>query len=248
MKKRKIIVEVIIGILLMLGLFIIIFYSNITNWLSMSYSKSNFRNLLEIIYFIVSPLLLIVTVIGLKQIKIAKDAIKINSKRESLTLAAEQCKYYYQHIIPLQNNLDNQMQMAGIKNLGDAEVKLDSDGKNISYKYKINKQLHDYKSKFLITEVTDVLNVMEGFCIFFTAKAADESIAFSSVGSTFISSVEEFLPIICLAQKSRYYQNILMLYIKWRDRSEKLDALIRKNEAEVKLSQECKIDMTSIGI
>lgn len=90
--------------------FTIILFKNgndILNWLP-RYPQSNFRNILEIIYFITSPLLLIVAIVGLRQLgvankqlgvaneqlDVAKKAISVNSKREALSLAAEQCKYY----------------------------------------------------------------------------------------------------------------------------------------------------------
>lgn len=248
MKKKAKIIGICIAILIVCSIFIIIFYNNISNWLSMSYSKSNFRNILEIIYFITSPLLLIVAIVGLKQINIAKESIKINSTRESLTLAAEQCKYYFEHIIPLQNKLNDLMKAAEIKNFGEAEVKLNSDGKSINYKYKINYKYDLDKMRPLILCASEVLNAMEAFCVFFSARAANEAIAFSSIGSNFINEIEELLPIVCMTQEAGAYKNIMKLYIKWKNRTEKLDALIKKSEAELKLKQECAIDMTSIGI
>lgn len=228
-------------IVLILILYVLIYRNSIINWLQ-TYSTSNFRSILEILYFVTSPLLLIVTIIGLQQLTIAKNSSKMNAKREAFKLAAEQCKYFLEHIVPELNLIDNLMDEMAIDSLGKAQIKANNKVIEIECNINKSKKLFD-----ILPQLSIVLNELEAFAVFFTSGVAEESVAFSSIGNTFVCSVDKFLPIVCMVQ-GKGYGNILKLYILWKDKIEKQDALQKKLQAEKKLNQNCTIEMKSIGI
>jgi hypothetical protein len=241
MKKNRnviIILSLFVVIILAVG---IIYHSYITNWLSDKYLISSFRSILEILYFVTSPFILAVAIIGLKQLTISKENAKINAKRDSFKLAAEQSKYYFEYIIPKLNDIDESMNKVKLASLGEADVSMS--GKELILKYKLNPNIHID----LMSQIVETLNVIEGVAIFFTSGVAEEKVAFSTIGKTFTNSMEKFLAFICDVQKDGYYHNILELYILWNDRFNKQNALNSKIEAEKKLSEQCIIKMSTIG-
>ncbi len=64
-----------------------------------------FRGYLEIAYFIAGIIVAVAALIALYQIKIAKNTLTTQSKRDALSLTASQCNYYNTTIIKLQDKL-----------------------------------------------------------------------------------------------------------------------------------------------
>lgn len=214
-------------------------YMNIMSWLELIYPQSSFRNILEIIYFVTSPLLLAVAVIGLKQIDIAKDTSRLNDRRASFTLAAEQHTYFIEKIIPQINKIIDEMQKNNIKNFGEAKLEI-NDKKEICIEYKINKVPG---IKELQVAAIDVLNLIDGFSTYFNAGVAEETVAFSSLGGTFIEGVDKLLPILCWGQDNGGgYENVIELYLRWKNKIEKQKDILEKNGSEKNKKQTFKIN------
>lgn len=79
------------------------------------------KDILEIIYFMSGPIIAIFAFMALHQIKITKqqlendkNILRINSKRESIKLATEQCNIYVKEIIPDINILDKSIKTMNI--------------------------------------------------------------------------------------------------------------------------------------
>jgi hypothetical protein len=209
------------------------------------YPNSSFRNVLEIIYFISSSLLLVVGAFGLKQIRIAKDSSKLNATRESYKLAAEQCTYFLNHIIPLTHQLDALLEAKSIKNTG--EVKTHYKDNQVSFEVKLNKELISCTE--VVVEMSKILNSIEAFSVFFTSRVAEEEVAFSSIGRTYCTTLEDLLPIAIAGSRGgeKGYSNLIKLYIAWNHRIEQGNALRDKIKAEQKLNQSITVNLKSLG-
>lgn len=232
---------IILILLLMIGS-CIIFRTELLLFLP-TYPSSNTRNALEIIYFATTPVLLVVAALGLKQLSISRQVAKTNAKRESFKLAAEQCSYFLQHIIPKMNTVDKLAKEKSIKSYGVAEIEIRGDELNVKVKKNVKDQ---EKIKEMIGEILDLLNALEGFSVFFTNGIAEQRIAFSSIGFTYCNCVKKYLPLICPVL-GLGFNNIIKLYIEWNTILEKQKAWEDKIKAEEKLSQDCVFDFKTIG-
>lgn len=179
------------------------------------------KSVLENLYYLSGILILISIVIGIFQLSIAKTTLNINSQREAANLAVKQIDIYMTQIIPLQNNLykvEKEKSVDKIKmEIGDfkAEFLINKIG-GVEYMELLKKRMA------LSTEVLSVLNIMEAFSVYFVKGVADEEIAFSSIGTTFINSVENLYFDIssCNYEKSENFQNLIKLYELWNKKKE----------------------------
>ena len=139
------------------------------------------RLALELLYYVSGFLLLIVAVIGLKQLKIAKDGIALSAKREAFRLAADQLGQYYLNIIPKFNKLDSAIDQKHLKEiLSTATYKIQQDSIHASVP---KDAWHAFGQ--VAPEFVEVFNALESFAVFFTSGVASEEVAFSSVHQTF---------------------------------------------------------------
>ena len=65
------------------------------------------RPLLETLYFLAAIALVPIAIKGLEQLKIAKETARTNAQREAFKLAAEECRNFALHVVPLVEALDN---------------------------------------------------------------------------------------------------------------------------------------------
>ena len=179
------------------------------------------KSLLENLYYLSGILVLVTIVIGLFQLSIAKKTLKTNSQREAASLAVKQINIYVTQIIPLQNKLNDvqkEKKISSIKiKIGEftSEYLLQKIGEEEFYKG-INER------KQVIEEVLDVLNLMEAFSVYFIKEVADEEIAYSSIGATFVHSVENLYFDLSMlnVNKGESFQNLIKLYELWSEKKE----------------------------
>ena len=77
---------------------------------------------------------------------------------------------------------------------------------------------------FLSGVVTNMLNDLEFFAMHFTHKTADETVVFQSLHQTYIEIVGDLYYNIARCNQpteGKYYTNVIELYEKWFERSEK---------------------------
>jgi len=190
------------------------------------------REILEILYFLSGPTLVIVVVIGLRQLKISKDISRISAKRESYRLAAEQCGYYFTHTIPLQNELDKSIRDKKVTFFNESKVQIN--GGKIKIQYPKNTDLEQLIN--ITPEILKVYNNMEAFSLFFISGVADDVIGFSSVGATFCYEVRKLLPDLMLsASKGEHFKNIMKLFLLWDARLQAEGIMRDKKALEAKL-------------
>jgi len=198
------------------------------------------RTVLELIYFVsAGPLLLIVAIIGLWQLKIAKDTARLQAKRAALSLSAERCEYYHTRVIPLINKLDQAVIKNDIKYFELCEFTIE--GQEIKTHFNCTPEVFKTeleKSDVIVDEVTEALNAMEAFSVFFISKVADETIAFSSVGRTYCNTAKRYMADIVVATNhGGHYSNLLKLFLIWNSRHEAEQLMRDRKTIEKKLEK-----------
>ncbi len=181
------------------------------------------KSLIENLYYLSGVLILLSLLFGIFQLIYTKKTLYINSKREAAKLAAQQVEIYMARVIPLHNKmfaLEIEKKIKRIKvEVGDFNNKylIDKMGKE-EYKKAIEERFK------LLTISLMVINAMEAFSVYFVKGVADEEIAFSSVGRTFVNSVEsiyfDIASFIC-EDNENSFQNLIQLYKLWKDRLKK---------------------------
>lgn len=192
------------------------------------------RAVLELVYFVSAPVLAVLAGVGLRQIKVARDTAKMHARREALSIAAQQCDHYLTDIIPLQNRLDDAIEAKGITYLEAAKVSVDHEGVRVNFNWP-----PDFLDQVqrIMPDLMPVLNSMEAFSVFFVSGAADEQVAFSSVGVPFCDSTRPLLPDIVPYLEAGYFRNLFKLFMIWNTRIESDKLLQQRDELEKLLAQ-----------
>lgn len=180
--------------------------------------SQNQHSLLEIVYFLSNIALAIIAAVALWQLKIAKDDIRLRSKRESATLAASQCQRFTDKIIPIANDLDIEFGKLSLSSYS-SELKLkyqQLSEEDLTLMRKIVKE-----SIPALNKIISMITSLESFSIFFINEIADEQIAFTSTGHNFCNYVKKYSPFIALLRKDEplhNFQNTVELYNIWSSR------------------------------
>lgn len=240
MRKKYVIIVVSLIIIVSIVSGIIIFKNNLVNIL-IKYQDSAYRNFLEILYFLTTPLLFIVATIGLKELSISKENAKLQAKREAYKISAEQCNYYFAHIIPEINALDELIIENDIDWFKKCEIEIKSEKISVN---NCQGSLEIFNK--VGEEVLDVLNHIESFAVFFVSGVADEKVAYSSVGSTFCFSVKKLLPLFIAPDEQKHFINTIKLLVVWNTRLEE-EALYKKAKAEEVINQDQSINLKTLG-
>ena len=210
------------------------------------------KDILEIIYFLSGPALVIVAFMALAQIKVAKSHVEeqkraatIGAKRDSLKVAAEQIKDYSTNIIPMINELDKKISKGGVKFFDNSETFISDDGIRV----KPSTDTEDIKSVMPILEVfTKTMNAVEGFATFFVSGVADEKIAYRSLSTTFCDTLKKNMPlIVMLSSDANSYSATLTLFSIWSNRLDAEDLEKQRVELEDKLKNKQEKTIKIVG-
>lgn len=209
------------------------------------------RNILELIYFISGPALLIVAIYALRQIKEARNQVQetrkarlLSAKRESYKIAADKCSYYMETVIPLMNILDKEIDSKKVTYFEKSVVTKTSN----SYKLKPANISKEEKETLFSLPITEVFNPLESFSLFFTSGVADEKVGYLTLGHTFCESVDSYLPIlIMLSSDQEHYNNIMQLFTIWNTRKEREKLEADKQRIEKAISDKREITIKPIG-
>lgn len=94
----------------------------------------------------------------------------------------------------------------------------------------------DMQAKLFVSRlVTDSLNKLECFCMFFNYKIADEEVIYQSVHQVFLNTIKSLYINIAKINKTssdKYYTNIIELFNKWEARDRETKALEKTLEKE----------------
>nr|WP_321295726.1 hypothetical protein [uncultured Sphaerochaeta sp.] len=187
--------------------------------------------------------LLVVAIIGLRQLKISRESLRINATRESLMCANSQIQYYLNEVIKLQNILDAEIKKWSIELYDNAEVIIVGN----SITVKLNSDNNELEKIVKICgPMLDVLNAMESFSSFFTSKVADESIAYKAVGNTYCHYVKRIMPSL-IALETSGFANIFELFRIWYSRIQKQELQEHKQGIEDKLARIDNVTICPLG-
>ncbi|PIB30960.1 hypothetical protein BFP77_02565 [Maribacter sp. 4U21] len=202
------------------------------------------KDILEIIYYLTAgPLLVYIAIRGLKQIKVAKQNSRTNNKREAFKSAAEQCCVFGEKIIPLEGNLRDEKHSFFDK----FNVKIKEKGFEIKPNGDV---LEDEIDKLNNSKyITDLLNSLEGFAVYFISGVAAEKIGYITTGRSYCEIVKRLMPVIALSFKNGHYKNLMLLFIEWNNRLEKEKLEFKKREIEKKLNNKGEgLKINPIGV
>jgi len=191
------------------------------------------RPYLELLYFITGgPVLALFAFLALKQITVAKQNARTASQREAYRIAAEQVQSYANDIVPLLNDLDRLIDEKKISGFSEAKIEVEKNG--IKVKNKWGEGDIDKLIEIAPTLVT-TLNRLEVFALFFTSRIAAEQVAYSSIGATYVRSVNKLLPAFIGLATEKSYANILKLFLLWHQRRETERLVQEKAEIQKRL-------------
>ncbi|MBA7531818.1 hypothetical protein ES705_24042 [subsurface metagenome] len=204
-----------------------------------------FRDYLEILYFLSCPALVVIAYIALAQIKLAKNQIevqrnanRVSAKRDALRLTSEQIKEYGVTIIPIINTLNKKIENENMEFFKKSEVVIGDDNftvKPYSDDVEIEKLIN------IMPEFLNVMNALEGFSVFFVSGIADEKLAYRSLSTTFCNSVKNFLPlIVILSSDSNSFSITMKLFSIWNNRldSEAIEQQMQGLEKKLRSKKE----------
>lgn len=89
----------------------------------------------------------------------------------------------------------------------------------------------------IASQLTEVCNSLESFATYFISGVADEYVAFNTVGTTFLGSMDDIVPWVIHCRDKGYYKNLVSLYVTWRNRSEASLLRQKKEKLEERLSK-----------
>jgi len=193
-----------------------------------------YRDYFEIMYFITGgPILTIIAGFALYQIKVMKEQIKkddeilkINSKRESIRLAAEQINYYLSDIREEIDKLEKILMKNDLWYMFDenyVEREFRDDYILLDFGNDLKDEIYHetLENGKLSSKIKELNFKLELFSTYFTSGIADEKLAYNSIGELFIYTVNRLLPYIIIHDDSRkmeIYRNVIELYILWKNR------------------------------
>lgn len=89
----------------------------------------------------------------------------------------------------------------------------------------------------IASQLTEVCNSLESFATYFISGVADEYVAFNTIGTTFLSNMDDIIQWVIDCRDKGYYKNLVSLYITWRNRSEAFLLRQKKEKLEERLSK-----------
>jgi hypothetical protein len=209
------------------------------------------RDYLELTYFASGPALLVVALLGLRQLHISREALEatkqqvllatasleqtqkelgVRALREAVVLAAERCQICAETLIPDIN--------ACLERLGRLTPTRHWSLLNTDLKwqsFESPEEAKQYAEKILgadnaQNDAMKILNALEGFAMYFAQGAADETVAFPVMGVVFCDVVRVLAPMLALLREgsnsyfySGSFENTVTLFRTWYVRLWKAD-------------------------
>ena len=194
------------------------------------------KSTLEALYFLAGVGIFLAACYAAKQVRLASEQLKIasdqlrttkeiadaNSRRESVKLAAELCKYFADEVLPAQNaalrayvtnnstflSMDPKAPPAFVLHNGDFQ----------QANYDLNRIHGDWAK--IGNEFVGFLNKAESYAIPFAEGVADDRIGFQETAPTFVSTIGVFMPMIYYLRKTQNvgYASVLKMFNIWHDR------------------------------
>jgi hypothetical protein len=205
----------------------------------------DFLKTLEGLNYLSTMGLLVVAIIGLKQLRISKQLSRVAARRDAFRLANEQVKYFLESIIPLINDLNRLINDKNVTFFKVSTFEMEEG----AVKVKLTQGNKAAMSELvqIVDPLLGTLNALEAFSTYFTSKIADERIAFQAVGKTYCRSVTTYMPALILLGEGEHYKNIVELYRIWQERFDQQVLSNEKDKIEKKLEKIKDQNIVPIG-
>ncbi len=185
-------------------------------------------------YLLSAPLLAYFAFKALEQIKVGKNATKIQSQRDSIRLAAERCEFFHKEVEPEIKKFFGCLKEKEIDFLENCEVHIEKD--RIKFKpYKNEESLQKLVDE--LDSFVALFNRLELFSMYFTGRIANEEFAYYALGSTYCKLVERLIPVLMMSMFKDECKHIMSLFLIWYPRLEKISDEKRKQELKKELSE-----------
>jgi hypothetical protein len=209
------------------------------------YSKS----IVENASYLSGPIIALLGLIVFFQLRLAKKATVITSKRQAAELSTKQIEIYYNVIIPLHTKFMDLLVAEKFDNVEIRNLKNFTSNELSSGKEDNLLEEAEFLHKNVIPAL-DAMNSMEAFSTYFIKGVADEEIAFSSLGRTFCYTVKIYSFVYCILRDGEShdvlpYENTIKLYDSWNSQlnSKRIESELKKKTEELK-----KIKIEKINI
>jgi hypothetical protein len=170
--------------------------------------------LLEALYYLSAVALAVLAFKGLEQLKISREIAKTSARREAFKLAADECRYFAEQIIPLGDTVGKQVVALKLSSFLNPKFKV-VNGEIIDHNFSIDDVAADMQ-KSGYAPIT-LLNRLEAFSIFFAELIAEESVAYQETAATFCGLTRQYMSGIFFLRglKTARYKSTVMLYERW---------------------------------
>lgn len=220
------------------------------------------KSIIENLDLLSGPVLALLGFFIFRQVKLAKEQLKIakeqlnethkqllvNSRRDSIKLAAEQVRFYMDVIVKYADEGYDKMKETGMTRfIIDTTRFIRKD----ILDYKKPKEVKDYLEKTKDLSVYDLktMNALESFSTYFIQKVADEKVAFQSVGKSFCVVVHSLSFALSMVRhnESSYFENTITLYRLWKHRIDQQNLESQKELLQTELMQKIEELETKIN-
>jgi hypothetical protein len=179
-----------------------------------------FREAVEVVYYLVAPVIAFFAWRALKQIQIGADQVRairdtarISAQREALRISAEQTTDFAETFVPLMHEFE------ALKKQGKYPIISSS---KVAESWP-NIQCHFHDLPGMLQEVFShggliirIVNRMEGFAMYFACGVADGDNAYRPAASIFCEAARYFLPYLIVAnERENQFTYTLSLYGSW---------------------------------
>lgn len=195
------------------------------------------RPVLELVYFVASIGLSATIFIGLKQLELVKDDIKIRNKRASVEKSIEYLHWFATEFIPQISEIATKVEEKfNFKYTGPMN-------KQFIFDVNCNPNNVEIANFFKVcadSGVLGLMNQLEYFSAALLSGLADEELAFNPLSDTYCRNVECYYIFICGHRKdanSRFYTNIIGLYDIWKGRLNKMELENQKRKIDENISR-----------
>ncbi len=217
------------------------------------------RFFLEMLFFVSGIILAGVGVTALYQIVLAKRSIEtarsdieLRSKREAVTLAADRCAVFATVTHRECKDSLNKIANAGVT-IRNWTLENNAFEKSSIKDWEEAKQWLKQLQPEQLNDAGKILNLLESFAMYFAEGAADETVAYSSVGPIFCSYVNRLAPYLILLRAkeatvaSGSFENITKLYDVWASRLKRHALESERKGIDLELSSLWPSEIKPIG-
>ena len=207
---------------------------------------SIFKEILNMLNLLASPVVAVISFFMLKQLTLAKQQLEVakksmetNARREAAVFTAKQCDFFASSILIDYGTVLGLFNKKKIKTIAISENETVFD---LEYTDWIRENIESLfaNNQGVYSECVKLLNNLEAFSIYFIHRICDEEMAYLPVAKTYITIVEKLSPIIGLSRDNssdRAYTNILQLYDIWKKKILKEKFQIKQQELFEQLSE-----------